>query len=291
MKKISAVIICKNEEVMLPRLLDSLRGIDEIIICDTGSSDKTVEIAKNYVPKVQFKEWEDNFAKARNYAKSFATGDWILSIDCDEFLHDVAKMREAVEIAEQKGAVSINVNMIAEDNTKQIFVFPRLFKNSPQVWWEGAIHNHVSVAGIDVGEVWITYGYSPAHQLDKERAFRILKKEVETTGNAREMFYLGREYFYRLDHENTVKILGQYVQKSKFLPEKAEAFLIMARAYWDMKMPDDARDALAQAIIINPDFKEALKFMGEISWQRQKGRWDSFADLANNQDVLFVRNI
>jgi glycosyltransferase involved in cell wall biosynthesis len=297
--KISAVLIMKNEEVLLPRVLSSLQGIDEIILCDTGSSDQTVEIAKRYVKEVHFFEWCDDFAKARNHAKSFATGDWILSIDCDEILHDVSKVREAVVLAEQREALAVNVRMVAEDLTKQTFFYPRLFKNDPRVWWEGAIHNHVSVQGIDVGDVTITYGYSPAHFKDPHRAFRILQRVVKETGNGREMFYLGREYFYRAQFDECVKMMGQYVQKSKYLAEKADAFLIMARAYWAMKMPDDARDALVQAIIINAHFKEALLFMAELAgkgsgneaWEKNAAQWERMAETADNTGTLFVRNV
>src|ERR1051326_2806146 len=125
MATISAVLICKNEEQLLPRCLDSLKGIDEIIVCDTGSIDKTVEVAERYVGKgnVKFFQWCDNFAKARNYAKSFATSDWILSIDADEILHDLSKLREAVELGEKYGSLAINVSMIAEDASKQLFYF------------------------------------------------------------------------------------------------------------------------------------------------------------------------
>lgn len=291
MTRISAVLIAKNEQVLLPRCLDSLKGIDEIIICDTGSIDKTMEVAGKYVPTVHFKQWEDSFCKARNHAKSFATGDWILSIDCDEFLHDVAKLREAIEEADKQGALALNVNMIAEDPSKQVFSFPRVFKNDPRVWWEGAIHNHISVPGIDTGDVWITYGYSPAHNLDPERAFRILKKEVERTGNAREMFYLGREHFYRGENNEAIEILNKYTEKTRFMAEKAEAYIVIARAYLALNKPDEARNALMNAIIINPNFKEALVLMAELAWPVQKERWMSFAKLATNEGVLFVRNV
>jgi glycosyltransferase involved in cell wall biosynthesis len=297
MQKISAVLIMKNEEALLARCLESIKGVDEIILCDTGSTDKTVEIGKKYTDKIVYFQWCDNFAKARNYAKSYATGDWILSIDCDEFLHDFSKVREAIEEATERSILAINVKMIAEDNG-QFFYFPRVFKNSPQVWWEGAIHNHISVSPHNVGEIEITHGYSPAHLQDKDRAFRILQKEVKETGNGREMFYLGREYYYRHDFESCVKILGLYVQKKTWLPEKAEAFLLMARAYWSMGMGEDARQALAQALIINANFKEAILFMATISgdgtgnpkWEANARQWKKMAETADNRDVLFIRN-
>ena len=305
--RITAVLIMKNEEVMLPRVMESIKGVDEIILCDTGSTDKTVEVAEQYVGKgnVKFIQWEDSFCKARNYAKSFATGDWILSIDCDEVLDNLDGVRRAAELAESKGLLAVDVEMVAEDHTSQTFLFPRLFKNDPRVWWESAIHNYLSVPGASVVDekgkplVKIVYGYSPAHNLDKDRALRILKKEVERTGNAREMFYLAREYYYRGMWEDALAMFGGYVQKSKFLSEKAEAFLLMARIYWELRKPDDARDALLQAIGINANFKEALLFMAQIAgdglgnekWQKNADQWKRMAASADDYDVMFKRDV
>lgn len=287
--KISAVLIVYNEEVLLSRCLDSLKGIDEIIISDSGCTDKTMEIAKRYTDKLFEYKWHDNFAASRNAAKSHATGDWILSIDADEILHDVSKVREAVALAEQRQALAVNCKLIAEDNGQRT-IYPRLFKNDQRVWWEGAIHNHLSVLGEDIGDVRITYGYSPAHNYDPDRAFRILKKEVDTKPNAlREMFYLGREYWYRKEYEECIKVIGKYVQHSRFLSEKAEAFLMMARCYWALRMGDDARDACAQALIINSNFKEACLFMAELSWEKSAKQWRRMAETATNEDVLFIR--
>lgn len=274
---------------MLSKCLDSLKGIDEIIVCDTGSTDKTIEIAKKYTDKVYTDfVWCDNFAKARNYAKSKATGDWILSIDCDETLQDYSRVIEAVALAEQNHVLAVDCILIAEDNGQR-FYYPRLFKNVPQCFWEGAIHNTLSIVGQRMGDVRISVGYSPAHRNDPDRAFRILKQQVEETHSPRSMFYLGREYFYRGDYQNCVITMGQYVQVSKFLSEKADAFLTMAKSYWQMHMGDDARDACAQALIINARFKEAILFMATLSWPHNAEQWKKMAETANNEDVLFVR--
>lgn len=295
---IAAVIIMKNEEVLLEQCLRSLEGVDELVLCDTGSIDKTVEIAKKYVKEVHFYKWDDSFCRARNYAKSKAKSSWILSIDIDETLHSVAKLREAVAIAEQRGAKAIDCTLVASDNG-QSFLFPRVFKNIPEAYWNGNIHNHLSILGEKLGDVRITHGYSPAHNYDPDRAFRILKKEVETRPDAvREMFYLAREYYYRKDYDNTVVLMGKYVQRSNHLAEKAEAFLIMARCYWSMGMAEDARDAILQAIKINANFKEAIVFMavlagkgtGNDGWERNAAQWEKMAETADNGGVLFVRN-
>ncbi len=302
MPTIGAVIIGQHEEVLLPTCLRSLKGIDEIFFTYTGdpqdTADKTIDIAKQFTDKLSYFRWCDSFCKARNAAKSYATTDWILSIDCDEVLHDYTSVREAVLLAEKQNAIAVDCTLIASDNGQQFF-YPRLFKNSPEVEWIGNIHNHLSVEGKRLGNVRITHGYSPAHLLDPDRAYRILKKEVDNNPDAvREMFYLGREYFYRGEFESAVMILEKYVKRSNYLAEKAEAFLIMSRSYWKLSMAEEARDAILQALKINAHFKEAIIFMAVIAgkgtgnhrWEANASQWLKMAETANNEDVLFVRN-
>lgn len=289
---ISAVLIAKNEKDHIARVLESVKDADEIIVCDTGSTDEgeTVRIAKMFTDKVyEDYKWEDSFAKARNHAKSKATSDWILSIDCDEFIHDFSKVREAVAEAEAKNIPAINVTQINESDG-QINYFPRLFKNSPAIVWNGAAHNYINVQPADLGDVKLTYGFSTAHLLDPDRTLRILETEYkEGRAGARELYYLGREYKNKGRYSEATAVLGKYVQISRFPAEKAEAFLSMAHCYFEQRMIQDARDACAQALILNPDFKEALYFMAQISEPRQARRWQQFAGLADNSGVLFIR--
>lgn len=287
---IGVAIIAKNESECIRKCLESIKMADEIVVVDTGSEDNTMEIAREYTERVydDFK-WCDNFAAARNHVRAKLKTDWILSVDCDEYLWDFSKVEEAVKLAEEAKALAVDVTLVAEDNGQEHF-FPRLFKNWPQVWWEGAVHNHLSVIGERLGNVRITFGYSPAHFKDPDRAFRILSKEVESRPDAvRETFYLGREYWYRRQFDKCVIELGKYVQKSRYLAEKADAFLIMGRCYWQMGMGDDARDATVQALIINPNFREACVFMSEIVWPKHADQWKRMAETANNEDVLFKR--
>jgi glycosyltransferase involved in cell wall biosynthesis len=94
---ISLCMIVKDEEKTIKRCLDSVKGIvDEIIIVDTGSTDNTKQIAKEYTDKVYDYKWNNNFAEARNYAASFASGEWILVLDADEYV-DKDNLRQAIE--------------------------------------------------------------------------------------------------------------------------------------------------------------------------------------------------
>ena len=84
--KISACMIIKNEAEMLPRCLRSIRWVDEIIIVDTGSTDRSIEIAKKFGVSVYECPWQDNFSLHRNQSIEHCTGDWFLIIDADEEL-------------------------------------------------------------------------------------------------------------------------------------------------------------------------------------------------------------
>jgi len=86
MNRLSACVITLNEERNLPRLLESLRGIaDEIVIVDSGSTDRTGEIAREHEARLEFRRWT-HYGEQKNHAAAIATSDWVLSLDADEVL-------------------------------------------------------------------------------------------------------------------------------------------------------------------------------------------------------------
>ncbi len=86
---ISLCLIVKNEEETLHKSLDSVKNIaQEIIVVDTGSIDRTKEIALNFTDKVYDFAWCNDFSKARNFSISKASNDWILVLDADEVVTD-----------------------------------------------------------------------------------------------------------------------------------------------------------------------------------------------------------
>jgi len=113
MPKLSVVMIVKNEAERLPQCLASVRPIaDEIIICDTGSTDQTIPVAESFGAYVHQIPWLGDFAQARNNALARASGDWILHLDADEALDPpgAARLRELVD-ADGGGADAIELTL------------------------------------------------------------------------------------------------------------------------------------------------------------------------------------
>lgn len=286
---VSVVMIVKNEEACLATALRSVVGADELVVVDTGSTDRTKEIVASFGAKLSDFPWCDDFAAARNFANSKATGDFCLIVDADEELEPggIEKVRAAIERAGD--FKTIGVKVVAKSNG-ETHVFPRLFKRCPEVFWKGAIHNHLSVAESNPSDVRIFYGYSEAHKADPDRALRILTKELERDPTlVRETYYLAREHWYRKDYATAAHWYLDYLTRATWAPEMADAWLMVARCLWHMQKGDDARDACLQALKINADFREALLFMAEMSGPKNRERWKVFAELAANEDVLFVR--
>ena len=116
--KISACYIVKNEENNLKRSIDSLiNAVDEIIVVDTGSTDRTIEIAESYNAKIFNYVWNDDFSTPRNLAIDNSNGDWIIFLDADEFFINPKKVRQAIEKFSTKEVILISRKSKSRINT------------------------------------------------------------------------------------------------------------------------------------------------------------------------------
>jgi tetratricopeptide (TPR) repeat protein len=142
--RISLCMIVKNEEKHLLNCLLSAYGVvDEICIVDTGSTDRTVQIAERLATRVEHRPWRDDFAWARNEALALATGDWILHLDADEVLTPEA--RQAIpELVRQSGYAGflLPLDSVIPSGVSRSYVL-RLFRRSPQIYYTGRIHEQV----------------------------------------------------------------------------------------------------------------------------------------------------
>jgi glycosyltransferase involved in cell wall biosynthesis len=102
--RLTLCLIAKDVELLLPGCLASVKGVvDEIVLVDTGSTDRTVAIAREAGAKVLFRPWDDDFAAPRNLAAGEATGDWILQLDPDEELLLASVERPIVLVRQRPG--------------------------------------------------------------------------------------------------------------------------------------------------------------------------------------------
>lgn len=104
---ISVIIITKNETSDIKRCLDSVHGLGEIIVVDSGSVDDTVEICKRYTAKVFYNKWP-GFGKQKNYALDLATKSWVLSLDADEWLTPTLR-EEIIAVVSANKDLSYNI--------------------------------------------------------------------------------------------------------------------------------------------------------------------------------------
>lgn len=139
--RLSFCVIVKNEEQNLPRCLSSVQSlVDEMIVLDTGSSDRTVEIARSFGAQVHSFEWCNDFSAARNESLKYAQGDWVLVLDADEMLvpEIVPILRSAIEqeeylvfnlVRQEVGAAQSPYSLIS-----------RLFRRHPEIWFTRPYH-------------------------------------------------------------------------------------------------------------------------------------------------------
>src|SRR5680860_285424 len=107
-QRISLCMIMRDEEEHLARCLASVQGVvDEIVIVDTGSVDRSIEIAESFGARVLHEEWHGDFATPRNTGIDAATGDWILVLDADEELIDGAALKELLHDEDIEGYLSL----------------------------------------------------------------------------------------------------------------------------------------------------------------------------------------
>lgn len=277
--KLTACLIVKNESAMIERCLKSLKGVYEIIVVDTGSTDSTIEIAKKYA-KVYRHEWTDDFADARNFASDKVKDGYIISIDADEQLltpvEDIKK-----QLDDMGDFNALTVKMKWDDNHSHNV--PRIFKAGLR--WTGKCHEYVT-CNHKPSNVVIKYEKSPTHDTDPDRNLRIL---LTDTDNPRSQFYLANEYWDKGNIESALEWYLKYLKKGDWRYEVADANLRVARCLWSLQRGDEARNYCLQAILGNPNFSEALRFMSEISWEKEANVWKKFSAIATDEDVLFIR--
>ncbi|MCK7512149.1 MAG: glycosyltransferase [Desulfobacterales bacterium] len=206
MPKISAVLIVKNEQEMLPKCLESIQDFDEIVILDTGSTDSTPDIIQwvcREAPRMPGPVSASTRGRStsrrpgtRPSARRLATG-YSLSTPTRQLPPDTcASIKEYVQRLDPKvRVVGFWVESVRGTSRHHS---PRLYRNDPEVHWVGSVHNYLSMPEEVQSDMVVKAGFSPTHKVDPDRALRMLERAVlDEPESARNWYYLGREYGYK----------------------------------------------------------------------------------------------
>ncbi len=322
MKTLQASMILRNEEEMLPRALDSLKGIDSIMICDTGSSDKSFDIYKQYQAKSYNLEWfkysrfntEDHikdFSHARNECKEKCTGDWLFILDGDEYCNfDIKKVKDMVnsgwvgDYDVLRADVQTTISVPESDNIIETSSQPRIFRNKDDIWYYSAYHNTLMMwpEGRDKMPAYFTStnyyktsflviaDNSPNHKKHPNRTLDILTDALKKNpGDARAMYYLAQEWTNRREPIKALFYLKSYTDIAPPSTESAEAWFLIATIYIDLGMLGKASEAALKSVFILPSYKQAWELIHGLSTEMFKPYWKKMLDGADNEHLMIVR--
>ncbi|MCK4838870.1 MAG: glycosyltransferase family 2 protein [Desulfobulbaceae bacterium] len=152
MKTVSVIIITKNEEANIRACLESLTWVDEIVVVDSGSSDRTVNICREFTDRVYGHDWL-GFGPQKNLALEYATGAWVLSIDADERVSNelrdeiVALLSEPRQDAYEIPRLSSYCGRFIRHGGWRPDYVLRLFRRDQARFSEDMVHERVLFAG------------------------------------------------------------------------------------------------------------------------------------------------
>ncbi len=287
---ITLCMIVRDEESNLPRCLASAAGaFDQIVVIDTGSTDRTPEIARECGAEVHHFAWEDDFAAARNASLRHAECRWVMWLDADDTLPPESreKLRNlAADRSRMPGALLISARMLREDSlasdTRQLRIFP----NHPGVCFSGVIHEQVGPSlqrlgfpVVDASDILVEHhGYVAAHaaRSKAERNLPLLIAAAEQEdATYHERHNLIRSYFGAGRPAEAIPYIHAILE-DPLCPREAPGIYNQARIYLAriLLAQDDlpgAMQPIQEILADRPDDPQALYYQGQV--ERKRANW------------------
>jgi len=247
---LSLAMIVRDSEATLDRCLKSFAPVvDEVIIVDTGSKDRTLEIAAKYTDKIFFFDWIDDFAAARNYSFDMCTGDFIVWADSDdELTPEEATKIKALDLSD-KEVIICHYQYAHDEFGKCTLPVPRerIIKRSLGLKWVGEIHECIPLGEAKQFISDLNFPKHHKHGTSSERNIRILEKALEKDPiSSRTVYYLGKEY---IDYN-----MGRHPINETYRDRgihHLERFTTMPGSFWEDVY--HAHDMIAQAKLSKGD--------------------------------------
>ncbi len=276
---LSLCMIVRDEEEMLPRCLAAVApAVDEIVIVDTGSQDRTIEIARSFGARVLERPWTGSFSEPRNVSFEEATGDWLLYLDADEVLvaEDVEQLRTLTGQTWRECFYLAETNFTGEEEhgTSVSFSALRMFRNRPNYRFSGRLHEQIgqhmpayTPERLHHSNVRVEhYGYLGAVRDARQKSRRnielLLTQEDESTPDPFLHFNLGSEYLAAGDPPAALQRFEQAWEMVKAAPGAVEFVPILITRLVTARMacgrPQDALDLATEGLELHPGYTDLV---------------------------------
>lgn len=275
-------MIVKNEEDCLERCLKSVCDhVDEIVIVDTGSTDKTVEIAERYHAKVYHHPWENDFSKHRNQSISYATGNWIFQLDADEelFQEDRSALRDLVQEGNADYYHCHFYDMKKDGAVHGVFYLIRLFRNGIGMNYTRKVHNQLQVRGKEAfSPIRIRhYGYDLSWEKMEAKHIRttnLLKEMLEINPeDAYSLHQLASSYSMHRESDKAVKYGEMSLELMRRQGLKNEFFITtyytVAQGYYALENLEDAERICLEALNFFPMHIDVCHILASIYFKKR----------------------
>ncbi len=253
MLKISVCLIVKNEELVLSRVLTCAKKFaDEIIVVDTGSKDKSKQIAKSFTENVFDFVWQDDFAAARNFAFSKATCSYQMWLDADDFIEetDIQKLLQLKNSNADADVFMCKYVMMNAGKPCMEFFRERLLKRSKNFLWQGFVHEAITPSGkVEYLDIKIEHRKQVTNEPGRNlRLFRSAKKRG-VKFCPREQYYYSRELFYNGYFSSAIKNFKKFFkEKNTSSADNLEAHLMLCDCLVRKDKFDEAEKVLFSAL-------------------------------------------
>lgn len=272
-RELSLCMIVKDEERTLSRALDSVTSLGaEVVIVDTGSTDATREIAADYGAKLATFEFSRvDFAAARNYALSLASGRWILVLDADETVdpESVPLISNLAARGRNAGYYFERINRHCESAASTTDHVVRLFLNRPNYRYNGRVHETVDASILAGGGRLVPTGIRLNHMFassaEKRRQknlwyIEVLNEEIAADpSDASRLVFLAAEY-HQLGMFAKAAEVTEWLQQLRPFDPQAHLHAGMYHLLYTSN-PRQARSDFLEALRLRPDYAEAQSFL------------------------------
>jgi glycosyltransferase involved in cell wall biosynthesis len=275
-------LIVKDEEKNLERCIKSYAGIyDQLVIVDTGSQDKTKEIAKNLAADIFDFTWNDDFSEARNFALSKVKTTWTIMVDADDIMktEDRDVLRTKIPSLSLEIAGVILPYLLPSAYTGYVKSYkPRIWRTSFGFRYHLPVHEYLD-APAHILQTFIrieTPVYHSASPSEFSKSFprniRILEKAIrKQPQETRLLFYLGHDNHFSGNYGQAISWYQKFIDaKPKSMDELNRVLFWKGYCHLTLGQTDSAKDCFKRAIEAHGSFIEPYLYLGDILLQQKK---------------------